>query len=150
MLDFMDIQYKTAHDVKVLVDDIIKAIGFRHIISERVLCVRSRGSRAKRTVARIHGLPKIWQKALEIRPYYIIEVISERYDSLNGEEKEKTIIHELLHVPKGFKGGFRHHAGWINRRKIEGLHKILVEKRKMKNDLRVFDSNDTLKRIKLG
>jgi len=131
MLDFMDIRYEMAHDVKALVDEIVKAMNFHHIVRERVLCIRSRGSRAKRTVARIHGLPRIWQTSLKTQPYYAIEVISERYDSLSGEEKEKTIIHELLHVPKSFRGGFRHHRGWINRRKIEGLHKILVEKRKL-------------------
>ena len=133
MLDFMAIRYDTAHDVKVLANEIIETLSFYHIIPERVLCVRSRGSRSKRTIARIHGLPRIWQEALNTNPYYIIEVISERYDNQTEEEKEKTIIHELLHIPKGFKGGFRYHKGWITKGRIESLYRILVRKRRLSN-----------------
>jgi predicted metallopeptidase len=53
---------------------------------------------------------------------YLIEVISERYDRLSQDEKEKVIIHELLHIPKGFAGGFRPHKGNITRKKIDTLH----------------------------
>ncbi|MDQ1279789.1 MAG: hypothetical protein QG670_1051 [Thermoproteota archaeon] len=130
----MRIHYETAEDVKELVDEIIKAIEFVHIDDDRVLCMRSKGSKAKRTIARIHGLPRIWQLALTTSTYYTIEVISENFDSLSIEEKEKTIIHELLHIPKGFRGGFRHHKGWINRRKIDGLHRLLIEKRRQEKD----------------
>jgi predicted metallopeptidase len=59
---------------------------------------------------------------LNKRSAYLIEVISERYDRLSREEKEKVIIHELLHIPRGFAGGFRPHKGHITRRKIESLH----------------------------
>ena len=38
-----------------------------------------------------HGFGKIWQKALKLPPTYIIEVISERYDKLSQEDKEKTV-----------------------------------------------------------
>jgi len=85
-------------------------------------------------VARIHGLGKIWQEALLKPPAYVIEVISERYDRLSEEEKEKTIIHELLHIPKGFSGGFRPHKGYINKKRVEKLHRILAEKRSLMDD----------------
>ncbi len=125
----MSIRYEDAPDAKVLADEIVEAVGFNHIEKNRVLCVRSRGSKSRYIIARIHGLPKIWQKSLKVEPCYIIEVISENYDKLDIEEKEKTIIHELLHIPRGFKGGFRHHKGWIYKKKIEGLHATLLEKR---------------------
>ena len=128
----MNIRYEHANDVKVLADEVIKAVGFHHIVQERVIYVRSRGSKSKRIIARIHGFPKIWQKSFKMKPHYIIEVVSENYDNLDIEEKEKTIIHELLHIPKGFRGGFRHHKGWINKRKIESLHMVLLEKRELK------------------
>ena len=128
----MDIKYEAAPDVKLLVEEIQKTVSFSHVILERVICVRSKGSKSKRIIARIHGFPRIWQKSLEMKPYYVIEVISENYDCQDLEKKEKTIIHEMLHIPKGFKGGFRHHKGWINKKKIDNLHNLLVEKRKIR------------------
>ncbi len=130
----MSIHYESAPDIKMLMDEIVEAVGFYHVKSERVLCIRSRGSKSERTVARIHGLPTIWQRSLNIKPYYLIEVISEKYDRLDREEREKTIIHELLHIPKSFKGGFRHHKGWINRRKINDIHALLTERRKLRRE----------------
>ena len=67
-------------------------------------------------------------------PTYVIEVISERYDSLSDEEKEKTLIHELLHIPKGFSGGFRPHKGYISRRQVEELHRSLLKRRSVTDD----------------
>jgi predicted metallopeptidase len=68
----------------------------------------------------------LWQRALDIQASYLIEVISERFDKLSQEEKEKVIIHELLHVPQGFGGGFRPHKGYITRKKIDALYAKLV------------------------
>ena len=128
----MSIRYEDAPDAEALVDEIIKAVGFDHVVRERVKCVRSHGSKSRYVIARIHGLPRIWQRSLTIPSCYIIEVISENYDCQSVEEKEKTIIHELLHIPKGFKGGFRHHKGWITKKKIDRLHMTLLENRAMK------------------
>ena len=38
------------------------------------------------------------------------------------EEKVKTLIHELMHIPKAFGGGFRHHDV-VNRKNVENLYK---------------------------
>jgi predicted metallopeptidase len=74
-------------------------------------------------------LGRIWQEALRRPPAYIIEVISENYDPLPEEEKEKTLIHELLHIPKGFSGGFRPHKGYVDRKTVELLYKKLQSQR---------------------
>ena len=116
------IKYFVAPDIKKLVDDIVDVLDFSHVDSRFVHCFRSTGSKSRYVIARIHGLGKIWQKTLQISPVYIIEVISERYDKLSENQKEKILIHELLHIPKGFSGGFLHHKGHINQRIIDRLH----------------------------
>lgn len=122
----MQISYSEARDVKDLTARIVAQLGFDHVDVNGIHCYRSINSKSKRTVARIHNLSKVWQKALDKPANYLIEVISERYDKLSQEEKEKVIIHELLHIPKGFSGGFRPHRGYITSRKIDALYEKLV------------------------
>lgn len=140
----MPIRYEYAPDVKRLADEIAQTLDFFHVVPQFVFCVRSMGSESKRTIARIHGLGKIWQEVLNLPPAYVIEVISERYDKLCETEKEKTIIHELLHIPKGFSGGFRPHRGYIDRETVGLLHKKLQEQRKSK-DIVNYVSDSTSK-----
>ena len=125
----MSLQYSKAPDVKKLVDEIIDRLDLFYVVPESVHCYRSKGSKSKRIIARIHGFGKIWQKALGLSPAYVIEVLSERYDRLSQEDKEKTVIHELLHIPKGFKGGFRPHKGYISKKKVEKLHNEYTKKK---------------------
>jgi predicted metallopeptidase len=129
----MPIKYIEADDVKKLADEIADSLDFFHVTPQFVHCVRSVGSKAIRTIARIHGLGRIWQEVLNLAPSYVIEVISERYDKLSKEEKEKTIIHELLHIPKGFSGGFRPHKGYIDTKTVDALHKKLQKQRNTQN-----------------
>jgi predicted metallopeptidase len=126
----MKIKYYEALDVKEIVERIIAELGFNHIELKGIHCFRSVGSKSKRTIARIHSLGKIWQKALNTQPSYLIEVISERYDRLSRDEKEKVLIHELLHIPQGFSGGFRPHKKYITRKKIESLHQKFLSRKK--------------------
>ncbi|MCD6301116.1 MAG: metallopeptidase, partial [Staphylothermus sp.] len=78
--------------------------------------------------ARIHGLPRIWIKALKIKPGYVIEVISENYDKLSIEEKIMILIHELLHIPRTFSGGLRPHGKYVNRRIVRKLFSKFMER----------------------
>ena len=119
----MPIEYFDAPDVKKLADEIADSLDLFHVVQQFVFCVRSRGSASRRTIARIHGFGRIWQETLNLPSSYVIEVISERYDRLNVEDREKTIIHELLHIPKGFTGGFRPHKGYIDHEIVESLHR---------------------------
>jgi predicted metallopeptidase len=129
MVKAMPIKYFEAPDVKRLVDEILDSLEFFNVVPQFVFCVRSKGSKSRRTVARIHGLGRVWQEALRLAPSYVIEVISERYDKLSEEEKEKTMIHELLHIPKGFSGGFRPHKGYVDQETVERLFRTLKEQR---------------------
>jgi predicted metallopeptidase len=119
----LKLKYLEAPDVKQLVDKIVDNLDLSHVVPHSVHCYRSKGSKSKRIIARIHGFGRIWQKALGLPPAYVIEVLSERYDSLSQEDKEKTLIHELLHIPKGFKGGFRPHKGYVSKEQVENMYK---------------------------
>jgi predicted metallopeptidase len=125
----MRLRYTEAPDVKEAIEEIVRHLHFPHIALHSIYCYRSVGSRSKRIIARIHGLRRIWQAALKCPPTYLIEVISERYDKLDEEGRDKTLIHELLHIPKGFSGGFRPHRGYIDREQVERLYKVLREQR---------------------
>ena len=128
----MTIKYFSAPDIKSKVDSITSDLELRHIINQQVYCIRSKGSKAKRTIARIYGLGKIWQEVLRTPPSYIIEVISDIFDKMPVEEQEKTLIHELLHIPGGFSGGFRPHKGYVERRTVEKLYRKLQKRRAAK------------------
>ena len=125
----MPLQYHEAPDVKMLADEIIDRLELSYVVPESVHCYRSKGSKSKRIIARIHGFGRIWQLALELPPAYVIEVLSEQYDRLSQEDKEKTVIHELLHIPRGFRGGFRPHKGYISKKKVDKLHREYTEKK---------------------
>ena len=131
----MPIEYSEARDVKRLADEIADGLDLFHVVPQFVFCVRSRGSASKRTIARIHGFGRIWQETLNLPSSYVIEVISERYDKLSDEEKEKTIIHELLHIPKGFTGGFRPHKGFIDHEIVENLHRTFKKRKSSRKEV---------------
>jgi len=128
----MVIRYSAAPELDSAVKEIVLHLGLTHIDVSRIICIRSKGSKATRTLARIHGLPRVWQFAFESKPYYVIEVISECFDVLNQQQKEKVLIHELLHVPGNFGGGFRHHGNWVNRQRVEHVYEILQKRRQSK------------------
>jgi len=128
----MPIKYFPAPEIKKQVDEIASDLDFFHIVPQFVFCVRSKGSKAKRIIARIHGLSKIWQEVLNIPTAYTIEIISENYDGMPKEDKEKTLIHELLHIPGGFSGGFRPHKGYVERKTVELLYTKLQQTRASK------------------
>lgn len=106
----MVIKYEYAPDIETKANEIIKILGWIHIDMENVAYLRSYGSTSSRTIARCHGLGKAMQIGMKRnKSFYLIEVISERFDKLPHDEKIKVIIHELMHIPKSFGGGFIHH-----------------------------------------
>lgn len=115
-------QYEFSSDWTTKAREIAEALGFSHIKSERIVCIKSRGTSTRRTIARIHGLPKILQISAQLKPLYTIELISERFDKLSDAEKTKTLIHELMHIPHNFGGGFRHHRPFVTHQKVEEVY----------------------------
>ena len=115
--------YQKAPDLDERVFDIVRKLNMEHVKLPRVVCIRSTGSKSRRTLARCHVLPKIIQEALGIKAYYIIEALSENFDSLSREDQNRVLIHELMHIPKTFGGGFKFH-NVVNRREVEKMYKM--------------------------
>jgi len=101
-------KYEFAQDLQEKAEEISKLI-FPHVDIVRIKCFRSFGTSSRGTIARCHALGKLMQKAIGIKAIYALEFLSERFDKLDEEEKIKVIIHELMHIPKTFGGGFKHH-----------------------------------------
>lgn len=134
----MPIKYFEAPEIKKQVDQLVEECEFYHVVPQFVFCIRSRGSKARRTIARIHGLGKVWQGVLNLPASYTIEVISEVYDRMSPEDKERTLIHELMHIPGGFSGGFRPHKGYVERKDVEAVYKKLQNDRAAKKQKPLF------------
>ncbi len=122
------IRYEDAPDVEELAKHIADVLEMKHLDFSRIKFIRSFGSKSN-AIARCYGLERIWQKALNTKAHYIIEVLSEKFDRLNKEEQIKTIIHELLHIPKSFGGGLRGH-NFVTRRNVEKHYKIYIKRMK--------------------
>jgi predicted metallopeptidase len=102
------LDWTDAGEIKKDIEQILKTLDFPHIDSSRIFCFRTQGSKS-RSYARIWSMPKIFQRALDIKPAYIIEVLSKYYDKLDEDSKKKVLIHELLHIPKNFSGALLPH-----------------------------------------
>jgi predicted metallopeptidase len=124
----MGIRYEKAWDVQEKINEIALML-FPHVKLHSVVCLRSFGSTSRGTIARCHSLGKAMQIALERKGFYLIEVISERFDRLSDTEKTKTLIHELMHIPKSFGGGFIFH-NQVNDRNVCQMYERYVS---MKN-----------------
>ncbi|MDP2665991.1 MAG: putative metallopeptidase [Candidatus Diapherotrites archaeon] len=96
-------------------------LAFSHIPPDRIACFMSKGSKSRRTIARIHTMPKIIQMGTQQPPFYAIELISERFDRQTEEEQIKTLIHELMHIPHSFGGGFRQHRPHVTHAKVNQI-----------------------------
>lgn len=103
-------EWEEAEEIKREIKKIVKALKMVHIDPSRIFCYRTRGSKS-RSYARIWSMPKIFQRALDIKAAYVIEVISGHFDKLGKDEQKKVLIHELLHIPKNFSGALLPHRG---------------------------------------
>ncbi|HVH30112.1 MAG TPA: putative metallopeptidase [bacterium] len=99
-------QWRPARDIFSRLRRILRALDLEYIDARRIHCARVWGSRAN-ALARIWGLPPIFQEALRLRAHYVIEFMVPAFDRLPREEQDRVIIHELLHIPRSFSGGIR-------------------------------------------
>ena len=109
----------------------MKTLDLNYVEVSRIFCYRTENSKA-RAYARIWQFPKIFQRALKIKPAYVIEVLSKHFDKLDKDNKNKVLIHELLHIPKNFSGALVPHN--VNGRRIAILtNKLFKEFKRLKS-----------------
>ena len=113
-------RYEDAYDLKERMDEIVELLGMEHVDLSRVECMRSFGSKSRGTIARCHALGKMMQKAMKTKAFYAIEFL-EIFDKMSKKDQDRTIIHELMHIPKTFGGGFRHHD-FVCEKNVEVLY----------------------------
>lgn len=102
------VDWEKAPDIQKRVKSILHGVDVDWIEEKRIYCFRSYNSKA-RAKARIWGLSRIFQMALGIKPAYVIEVISEKFDHLPPSEQDEVLIHEIAHIPKTFSGSLLPH-----------------------------------------
>jgi len=116
-----DVQQRLRHIVAKLKED------FSHIDADNIVCMRSTNAKT-RAYARIWSLPRIWQSALGVEPHYVIEVLSQHFDKQAKEDQDRTLIHELMHIPKTFSGAVKPHrcqGKSIDRHSVEVFYRKL-------------------------
>lgn len=116
-------KYDYAPDLQARMEEIVKTLEMEHIDIGRVKCFRSRGSSTKRTIARCHTIGKLMQSAIGVKAHYAIEFL-EIFEKMKRDEQDKVIIHELMHIPKTFGGGFRQHD-YVCDQNVEIMHRKL-------------------------
>ena len=122
--------FEAAPDIQKRINKIVDILDLTHMKPQNVICMRSYKSKA-RAYARIWSLPRIWQKALGVDAHYILEVLSERFDKQSSQDQDRTLIHELMHIPKTFSGALVPHTCFgkkIDRRSVEKLYLVYIEK----------------------
>ncbi len=118
-------EWQPASDVHTRLRRIARALGLTYVNPGRIRCVRVQGSRAN-ALARIWGLPPVFQDALDLEPHYVIEFMVPAFDRLPRREQDRVIIHELLHIPRTFSGGIRPERSpslSINNRTVERYYR---------------------------
>ena len=120
-------KYCLAPEIKQQITKLVNQLKMDHIKINNIHCIRSYNAKT-RAYARIWGMSKLFKEVAGIEPHYIIEVNARRFDKLPEREKIKTLIHELLHIPKTFSGALLSHRGkyhQINDREVEKIIKRL-------------------------
>ncbi|MGB9707559.1 MAG: putative metallopeptidase [Microgenomates group bacterium] len=116
--------YQIAPEIKKTIDQLIDRLRMKYIDPKRIYCIRSLDAKT-RAYARIWGMAKIFKEVAGIKPCYIIEVNAKRFDKLSKRNQIKTLIHELLHIPKTFSGALLSHKGRYHKINDKTVEKLL-------------------------
>jgi len=121
-------KYDRAPDIKKRIDALIEALEFAYIKPKQIYCIRSFDAKT-RAYARIWGMAKLFSEVAGIAPTYIIEVNAKKFDKLSDRDQLKTLVHELMHIPRTFSGALLSHKGPHHRINDREVEKILRAKK---------------------
>lgn len=125
------VEWSKAPDVEKRIKKLVKLLELDWIKKTRIFGFRSQNSKT-RASARIWGLSRIWQYALDEKPAYIIEIIAEKFDKLSEEEKDRVLLHELAHMPKNFSGSLVPHFRRGKRKFSDRVSALVAQYSKVK------------------
>lgn len=121
------VKWEEADDIKEKLRDLISTLDLAWLSPNHIKAFRSYHSSA-RAYARIWGLPRVWQMALDEKPTYVIEVLSEKFDPLHEDKKIEVLLHEIAHIPKNFSGSLLPHVRRRGKRNFEDrVHDLVRE-----------------------
>ena len=130
----MPITYQQAPELKQIAEEIIQTLNWTHIDVDNISFIKSYGSKSRGTIARCHALGKAMQLGMNrLKSFYLIEMISKQFDKLSETDKLKVIIHELMHIPKTFGGGFKHHDH-VTDAKVDVVYEHYVQLKEKKRE----------------
>jgi predicted metallopeptidase len=121
------VEYVRDEETEKKVKEIVTNLNLTYIDVRRLAVVKSKGSKSK-AIARVWSIPKAILVGFGVEPLYVIELVQERYDKLSEDNKLRTLLHEILHIPRSFKGGLRSHGKFVNDREVERLLKLLKDR----------------------
>lgn len=123
-------KYALAPEIKKDIKQLVKKLKFTHIVPSQIYCIRSFDAKT-RAIARIWGMAPLFHEVAKVPVNYIVEVVAQRYDKLDRREQIKTLIHELMHIPKTFSGALLSHRGRYHRINDKEVEKIIknIEKK---------------------
>jgi len=119
-------RYEIAPEIKQQIDILITKLELNHMKKENIHCIRSFDAKT-RAYARIWGMSRLFKEVAGLEPHYIIEIISKKFDKLSERDKTKTLIHELMHIPKTFSGALLSHRGPHHRINDKEVEKIMSQ-----------------------
>lgn len=121
------LNWEKAPDIKKRLIELSKKVELHWLKRNNIYCFRSYNSRS-RAYARIWGLSKVWQLALNTNPAYIIEVISEKFDVLDNHKQDEVLLHEIAHIPKNFSGSLLPHIRKRGKRNFNDRVRQLIRR----------------------
>jgi predicted metallopeptidase len=155
-----NMEYKPAPDVEELVKHMRDIEMFPKIKMEKMVFLRStkkekvggkkkvyasleeekmakeieKNKNKRKWIARVVTLSKFWKEIYKEKAvHYVVEVASECYDELSPQEKKRTIIHELNHIPLDFEmGSLRPHDEFKEIHMLYNKYNELVQDEKSK------------------